>query len=580
MLRKEPNIGIILNKENLAHWLEETVESISKRKPPDITLSTGKTPSGHIHIGILREILICDALRRIFEGKGKNVNFYLFLDDFDAAKRFPDYIDKTFQNEHLGKPFALIPCPFKECSCKSYATHFGNELISTFTDFGIKNELIWTYELYQQKKMQDKIKLALVNIDKIKSILKKYIMPTLDEEKKQEFVKMQKSWMPAMVLCESCNRLQTRGSDGSIRPNRVLSYLKERDEVTYECPACGHKGTVSIYSGKLKLNWRIDWPAKWAIFNATCEPAGKDHSVKGGAYDTGLEICQEIFNYEGPLKLPYEWLRLGDQDMKTSKGIVFTPIRYLELADPEIYRMLILRTTPMKHISFRIEEIPQYHDYYDNMENIYYFNDKAESKQELEFFLYLYPLSKVNGVPQEKPKKIPFKLLTFLTQIQNILSLEKLYEKAIQNIGNLNGFLSIDDFQFLLKRIENWIAEIKKIIENTNDIKKKNEILKKIDIFSIPEKFDKKIIQKLDEKQIEGLLLFREFLQRNDTLDGDYIQNKVFTIAKKELEIPPRKMFEAVYLVILGKKSGPRLGSFIVMLDKDWLLKRLNQIFE
>jgi len=580
MLRKEPNIGINLSKENSVHWLEETVESISKRNPPEITLSTGKTPSGHIHIGILREILICDALRRIFEEKGKKVNFYLFLDDFDAAKRFPEYIDETFQNEHLGKPFALIPCPFKECGCNSYATHFGNELISTFDDFGIKNKLVWTYELYQEKKMQDKIKLALGNIDKIKKILKKYIFPTLDELKKQEFVKMQQSWMPAMVLCESCNKLQTRGSDGSIRPNRALSYLKESEEVIYECPACGYKGTVSIYSGKLKLNWRIDWPAKWAIFNATCEPAGKDHSVKGGAYDTGLEICQEIFNYEGPLKLPYEWLRLGDQDMKTSKGIVFTPIRYLELADPELYRMLILRTNPMKHISFRIEEIPQYDDYYDYMENIYYFNDKAESKQELEFFLYLYPLSKVNGVPQGKPKKIPFKLLTFLAQIQNILSLEKLYEKVIQTIGELNGFLSLDDFEFLLKRIENWIDEIKKIIENTNDVKKKNEILKKIDIFSIPDKFDKNIIQTLDEKQIKGLSLFREFLQSNDTLDGDFIQNKTFTIAKKELEIPPRKMFEAVYLVILGKKSGPRLGSFIVLLDKDWLLRRFNQVFE
>ena len=62
-----------------------------------ITLATGKTPSGHIHLGILREIVICDAIRRIFEEEGKKVEFYLFLDDLDAAKRFPDYIKKSFQ---------------------------------------------------------------------------------------------------------------------------------------------------------------------------------------------------------------------------------------------------------------------------------------------------------------------------------------------------------------------------------------------------------------------------------------------------------------------------------------------------
>jgi len=123
------------------HWLEETVEEISKRNLTKFTFSTGKTPSGHVHIGILREIIISDALRRIFEKRGAKVSFYLFMDDFDAAKRFPYYIDTEYQDNYLGKPFALIPCPFEDCGCDSYARHFGNELISTFKYFGIKMKL-------------------------------------------------------------------------------------------------------------------------------------------------------------------------------------------------------------------------------------------------------------------------------------------------------------------------------------------------------------------------------------------------------------------------------------------------------
>jgi len=562
------------------HWLEETVEEISKRNLTEFTFSTGKTPSGHVHIGILREIIICDALRRIFEERGAKVSSYLFMDDFDAAKRFPDYIDTNYQENYLGKPFALIPCPFEGCGCESYARHFGNELISTFESFGIKNEIIWTYDLYQKREMQEKIRIALENTNKIKEILKKYILPTLDNKRKQLFIDMQKTWIPAMVICDKCKKIQYKTANGTIHPNRVIKYLKNEREVLYECPGCGNKGKKSIYSGKLKLNWRVDWPAKWALFNATCEPAGKDHSVKGGAYDTGIEICQKIYDYEGPIKLPYEWLRLGNQDMGTSKGIVFTPKKYVELADPEIYRMLILRTNPMKHISLRMEEIPQYHDYYEKMENIFYEIEKTESKEEFNYFNYLYPLIKVKDVPIHKPSRIPLKLLTFLSQMQNILTVNKLYEKAISSMRTKNeeSVISFETFSALLKRTKNWIDEINSYINSMEDQKTIKNIKNKIEIFTIPEIIDRKLTNNLTDNQINGLKKFRDFIADDDYLDADSIQNKIFTIAKKELEIPPRKMFEAIYLLLLGSKSGPRLGTFILMLDKPWLLDRLNQL--
>ena len=567
-----------MNKNFSIHWLEEIYEKISERNISNITLATGKTPSGHIHIGILREILICSALRRIFEHNGYKVNFNLFFDSLDAAKQFPDYIDKKFQKKHEGKPFSYIPCPFKECECKSYAYHFGNELFSIFKDFGIKNDIIWTHELYKKKVMQDKIKIALENVNQIKNILKKYIFPTLDDIKKIDFLEMQKNWMPVMAICEKCNKIQYREPDGSIKPNRVISYNKTEQKVKYECSACGYKGEMSVYNGKLKLNWRIDWPAKWAIYKTTCEPAGKDHCVKGGAYDTGLEICQKVFGYEGPVKVSYEWLRLGERDMKTSKGIVFTPKKYLEIADPEIYRMLILKTNPMKHISLRIEEYSQYYDYYDRMERIFYLIDKAETDKEQKLIQYLYPLIKINKITDKKPLKIPFKLLTFLSQIQNILSTKKLYDiaKFTLKLQDFEEMITINEFDYLLMRTKNWIEEVKKIIENEKDEKVKRNIMQKAIIFTIPENIDKNLVNKLNEKQIKGIKLIKEFLSNNNNLNEDSIQNKIFSIAKENLEIPPKKMFETVYQIILGKKFGPRLGSFLLLLDKNWLLNRLT----
>ncbi len=567
-----------MNKDYQAHWLEEIVKEICLRKPNEITLSTGKTPSGHIHLGILREIIICDALRRIFEKDVKIVNNLLFFDSLDAAKRFPPYIDKNFQTKHIGKPFAMIPCPYENCKCESYAHHFGNELSEVFPDFGIKISIIWTHELYKTRKMQEKIKVALENTEPIKKILKKYIIPTLKEEDKENFIKMQKNWIPVMAICEQCDRIQHRDNDGSIKPNRIKEYFPSEEKVSYKCEACGFTGLISIWSGRLKLNWRVDWPAKWALFRTTCEPAGKDHSVKGGAYDTGIELCQVIYDYEGPVKVPYEYVRLGDKDMGTSRGYVFTPKNYLNIADPRIYRALILRTNPIKHITFRIEEIPQYYDYYQRMEDIYFDIETIEDLEENKFIKYTFPLTQVKDIPTTKVNRLPLKLLFFLTQIQNILSLDRTYEKAkyYMEKNHFNRIITKQDFEVLISQTKNLIGEVRKILKSEENPKIKNEIIRKLELFTIPEEVDEKILGVMDSNQINGIHLLREFFEKNEAPDADSIQNKIFSIAKDELDFPPRKFFEAIYKIILGKKSGPRLGPFLSLLDKNWLLKRLD----
>jgi lysyl-tRNA synthetase class 1 len=190
----------------------------------------------------------------------------------------------------------------------------------------------------------------------------------------------------------------------------------------------------------------------------------------------------------------------------------------------------------------------------------------------------MYPLTKINGIPDEKPKKIPLKLLMFLSQVQNIISIEKLYQKtkSVIDIKNFEEIVTIEEFKYLLKRTENWIEEVKKIIENEKDETVKQNMLQKISIFSIPEKIDSKITNKLSQDQTNGLILLKTFFMENENLDSNLIQTKIFTIAKEELKISPSKLFEAIYQVIFGKKYGPKLGSFLSLIDKSWLLERLS----
>lgn len=242
--------------------------------------------------------------------------------------------------------------------------------------------------------------------------------------------------------------------DGTISPNRVLEYIEQTDECIYKCPSCGYNGRVTIESGLVKLNWRLDWPAKWTIFNTICEPAGKDHCTPGGSYDTGLELCQKVYGYQGPIKVAYEWLRLGDRDMKTSKGIVFTPSKFLEMAEAKILRMLIYQTNPNKHISIRIEEMEQYYNEFQRIERIYYGLEEPTSESEKREIEYIYPLIIPNEIPKTLKYQIPFRFITILAQLKPILKEQGIINRTRKYLLKEYGIedFNIDSLNIQLKK--------------------------------------------------------------------------------------------------------------------------------
>lgn len=540
------------------HWLEEILQELIDRKADPVVLNTGKSTSGETHIGIFRELLICDCLGRLLEKMDSNWRFYFIADDFDAAKHFPSYVPKDFDH-YIGTPFSDIPCP--EDHCESYGHHYAMNLIGTFDDFGIDPRIIWASKLYDSAEMKEAVRIALKNVEPIRKILKKYVAPTLREEEVEDYlIEMEERW-PATVVCEKCGKLQAK-TEGRIQPNRITSFDPATDKITYSCPACGYEGETTIAKARIKLTWRIDWPAKWFILRVTCEPAGKDHTVKGGAYDTGLEICQKVYRFEGPLKVGYEWVRFGETDMKTHRGITFTPREFLRICSPEVLRYLILRTHPSKHISFRPRLLVQLVDEYDRFEKIYYNLEEAdeEEKREIKF---LYPLCQVNETSSEIPKRLPYRFAVMFSQLENLLTKEKILEKATEVVKKTYQISEVTDeitrsIKMTLQRAEDW----------TKSYAPPQFLL------NIPKEVTNEIKQKLSDKQRKGLKLLAKTFQDGD-LDEEELQNKVFTLGKEELGIGAKKMFQAVYLALIGKKFGPRLAPFLLALERSWVIKRL-----
>ena len=542
------------------HWIREVVDRVLERDVSDYLISTGKSPSGSIHIGSVRELIIADVIKRQLQEFGKNARTMFIVDDYDPVRSFPPGISLSL-DEWAGVPYSEVPDEF---GChESFGSHWANEFIDTFAEFGLNPEIVWAHELYETEAMQDAVRVCLENTAVIREIMIEYVAHDFDEEQRRQYVESMKTWYPASVVCPKCGHLQA-GVKGEIAPNRITYYNPETEEVSFECQACGHAGILERRSLRLKLTWRIDWPAKWYIFKVTCEPAGKDHAVKGGSYDTGLEVSRRVFGWSGPVKVPYEWVQIGGRDMTTSKGIVFRPRTWLDVAPPELYRFLMLKTDLQRTINVQPDRIPDMCDEYERFERQYYGVDDGDDTRR-QLAKLLYPLSEPGQVRAAHIPKIPFKYAVLMSQLEPVLghdvvvarceeTLRKLYKlkrlsKAVQSLILVR-----------LKLAKNWVGQF----GSAND---------RVDVPpSVPE--DVRAI--LTEPDRAFLSKMTEVL-RLSSMSDEETQAAIFQTAR-EAGVSEKQAFMTLYRVLISQKHGPRLGSFINMLGKDWVADRIESV--
>ncbi|MHC1586027.1 MAG: lysine--tRNA ligase [Candidatus Hecatellaceae archaeon] len=534
-------------------WLRKAAEEIKARGDSPIVFSTAKTPSGPIHIGFGRELAYCDALSRLLASEGLETRWLFFVDDFDSLKAFPPNIPREFasHSEYLGQPMYRVPCPYG--CCESWARHFAGEMLETFPEFGFHPQVYWTHEVYEKPEMKELIRKALLERLKIRDILLEVVAPTLDGEKLEAFQREMADWYPCLVVCENCGRLMT---------TKVTGYKADSDLIAYQCQACGHQGEVKLSSWPVKLRWRVDWPAKWALFKVSCEPAGKDHCVKGGAYDTGERILAEVFGGKPPYRIPYEWVLLGARAMKTHRGIAFTFSEWLKVAPPEIYRYMLLREDPKKHISFSPERIPQLIDEFERVEAVYFGREKPASQVEETLAQNVYPLCFPGKPPETLPARLPYRFAVILAQLEPLLGEEKMKAKALAVLRKLSGRepskAEVEEAYARLRMAAYWAA-------NYADERLKINITGKVP----PE-----VKEKLSEGQRKALKELASMLEAKDWDEGE-LQYQVFELGKR-LGIGNR-IFEAVYLALLGRNFGPRLAPFLLSLEKEFAVRRLRE---
>jgi len=554
MTSKEPQ------EEFSIHWIRDIVQDVLERDPEQYLIVTGKSMSGSTHIGFMKEIIIADVIKRELQTLGKKAKTVFISDDYDPIRSFPPSLTLS-PEEYMGVPYSDAPDP-NGC-CESIGAHWTNELKESFPEFGADPEVVLQSEIYKTKEMLDAVRICLENTETIREILIEYVARDFDEKQKTDYIESMNNWYPASVICPECGRIQS-GGKGSIVPNRVTAYNSESDEVSFKCAHCGHSETEKLDKLRLKLSWRVDWPAKWYVMKTTVEPAGKDHAVKGGSYDTGLEMSRRVFGWSGPVKVPFEWVRLGGRDMGTSKGTVFTPRSWLDIAPPELFRYMVLRTDPEKANNIQTDLIPDLVDIYESFERTYYGQDDVDNENQ-ELAKILYPLTEVRPIIEEYIPKLSFKFSVVTSQLQGVLSEETILQRCYDVLKKQHNLSDISPEAKAL--IPTRLSRALQLAKDFGSERDKVEI---------PDIVPKEIVDALTDTDREFLRNFVEIL-KGDTLNDEELQAKVFETARG-VGLKDKRAFVVLYRILITRKSGPRLGGFLNLLGNDWVLKRIMSL--
>jgi lysyl-tRNA synthetase class 1 len=384
--------------QKIYHWTDVTAQKIIREKGDKecYTLAAGITPSGTVHIGNVREIMTVELVKRALEKLGKKVRFIYSWDDYDVFRKVPK--NMPMQEELFGelrKSIVDVFDPFQKD--ESYARHHEKNVEKKVENVGIKPEFLYQAKKYRSGEYVEQIKVALENNDKIKEILNQFRKEPLDDK-----------WLAVTMFCEKCKKDTLTN----------IEWLGDY-KIKYSCE-CGNLNEFDFKKKPLlKLKWRVDWPMRWKYEQVDFEPGGKDHSTQGGSFDTGKDICKDVYGFDAPTYIMYDFIRIKGAGGKisSSSGNVITLADVLEVYEPEIARYLFAGTRPNREfaISFDTDVLALYEEF-DKVERIYFGLDKANEK-DTQKMKVAYELSYVGDIPKTIPYQPSFRHLSMIMQI-------------------------------------------------------------------------------------------------------------------------------------------------------------------
>ncbi|MEQ1859709.1 MAG: lysine--tRNA ligase [Chthoniobacteraceae bacterium] len=514
-------------------WTEDIAERVSG---PQI-INDSKTPSGRVHVGALRGVLIHDAICRTLREKGKEAKYLYGVDDFDPVDEIPKGEDEHF-GRYIGWPLCNTPAPGGGEG--DMAEHYMREFWQVFAELGVEVERYRMRDIYRAGTFNEPIDMILRNADKVRRVYKDVSNSDRPEH-----------WHPFQVICEQCGCVATTEVskyDGALvhyrcRPDRVVNTKLNLGK------GCGHEGAVSPFDGRGKLPWKLEWVAKWLKFPVTIEGAGKDHSTKGGSRDVSEACLRAIYGIEPPLRVPYEFFLVGGAKMSSSRGVGASARDMADLLPPELLRFLMIRTKPNSPVNFDVHEdgIVKLFNEFDR------YQQRATTGTATADEACVYRLAELR--PDGAYATANFQLVSALVQLPHLDTGKEIAKRVGRPLTDIERH----HLDARIRSANVWVERFAGEDEKT----RLQEIL--------PAR-----AQELSHAQRAFMHALADALP-STAWEDDALQAKIFEVARIT-PIDQPAAFKALYRVLLDKASGPKAGNLLAFLDPQFVIPRLREL--
>ncbi|MGR3271179.1 lysine--tRNA ligase [Thalassococcus profundi] len=493
-------------------WPFEEARRVLKRyekAPPEkgyVLFETGYGPSGLPHIGTFGEVARTTMIRRAFELISDiPTRLICFSDDVDGMRKVPDNVpNPRALDEHLQKPLTSVPDPFG--THESFG-HHNNAMLRRFLDtFGFEYEFISATEFYASGQFDEILLRCAERYDDLMAIMLK----SLRDERQQTYSIF----------------LPIHPETGRVLYVPMKHVDAAKGEITFD-DADGREWTLPVTGGKVKLQWKPDFGARWAALGVDFEMYGKDHSTNTPIYDG---ICRTL-GVKPPEHFTYE-LFLDDQGQKISKskGNGLSIDEWLTYASTEsLSYFMYLKPKTAKRLWWDV--IPKAVDEYHQQLRAFPGQDAAGQINN--------PVWHIHGgdVPESR-MVVPFAMLLNLASVSGAEDKETLWGFILRYAPDASPEKNPDLDQaagFAIRYYEDFVKP-------------------------------KKVFRAPDEKEEAALRDLAARLQAYDgPVEDEALQTLVFAVGKDHGFEPLRDWFKALYEVLLGASQGPRFGGFIAL---------------
>ena len=296
----------------------------------------------------------------------------------------------------------------------------------------------------------------------------------------------------------------------------------------------------------IKLQWKVDWPMRWMVENVTFETGGIDHSASNGSKAVSERVAREIYNYEPPVYIPYNFIGIkgGGAKMSSSKGNVLTITDLLKVYDKNIIWWFYARFDNMHAFDIALDnDVIRYYSEFDRWVKLY-FNGNIDDKNR--------SILDLTNVKEDYLKYPNFSYLATFLPIVNF-DIELLKELLSKESIDVNT----KEFAERLELAKNWVKEYGADYQ-VNLLNERNN-----EFYETLSDLEKEWLSKTID------LLNEEFKTTDELQTALYSVVKDGVLVDKELKQTQKRYFQILYNMLLGKDQGPKLGLFLMAIDKE-----------